>query len=205
MDDEEKRAAVAARAEQRPRAPADDHRRAGDQHGHVGKEDGLNGRPSRDQQRRRETAEKRHARKRLRPFAVGEQRRARGDDRHRHKRHRLRYQRVEMQRGVDRNVKDDEAGAGKRLAEERHAARAKAQSCADQQQSRRGAGGDSKRLADPAVVERELHEVADAEDDGRDAGKQQPASADQLFEAGRLRRALTRRGTRRWRLRGRRR
>jgi hypothetical protein len=152
--------------------------RAGDEYRFVNEERKLSVGTGRQQERRRKAPADRHQRQALRTLSIGQPRRQPGDGRHHREGECLPDQVVEVECRVRRDVQDRDAATGDQLPVQRVPGANEPKSAVHQQHSDDGALDDTSRFADPAVLDRELLEIARAHDDGHDADVEKPARPD---------------------------
>jgi hypothetical protein len=180
---------VAGQEERRPVAPVRQEHRSRYQDGVVTEQRDLGVGPAGEQERRHESAADRHQRQSLRPEPIGEPGAAGRDPTHHHERRRPVDDVVEVERRVRRHVEHGNPAARDQLSVQAVSGRDESKAAVHQYESDDRALHDSGGLADPVVVDRQLFEVADADDDRDHADVEEPARSDARLErlAGRFR------------------
>ena len=173
---------VADHVQQRPETSMCEEHRAADQDGVVREQPDLGIRFPRQQKRRGESAADRHQRETLRSLPIGKGCGERGDDRHQDERDRPADQVVQVERGVCHHIEHRDSAAGDHLAVDAVARSNEPGAGVDEEHPDDRALNRSRGFVDPVVLDRELLEVAHADDDRDDADVQQPACADAGFE-----------------------
>jgi hypothetical protein len=156
--------------------------RAGDEDRFVNEERKLSVSTRRHEERRRKAATDCHQCQALRTLSIGQPRRQHGNGRHDRERKRLPHQVVEVESGIRRHVQDGDAAPGDQLPVQGVSGADEPKSAIHQQHSDDAALDDTCCFADPAVLNRELLEIARSDDDGHNANVEKPARPDSSLQ-----------------------